>query len=297
MEPEMTRYPRWLTLCLLLAFVPAARATALAEVEALTLPAWLVRDGQRAPLAPGLRLRDGDRLASGKGARMRLRLADGSTVKLGENAQFTLADRARKPADGAFRASLGVVEGAFRFTTAALDRYRGKREMQVRFSTVTVGIRGTDLWGKSLADRDIVALIEGRIELARAGEPMVTMDQPKTWFQAPRGASALPVAPLADDLLARFAAETEIAPGAGSLQRGGRWRLVVLAAADRTAALDAHDRLRTAGFPAALQPVDDVGADMYRVVLDGLQSAAEASAIAAKLHAELGLAPSAVTRR
>ena len=41
--------------------------------------------------------------------------------------------------------------------------------MSIRVATVTAGIRGTDLWGKSAADRQIVCLIEGRIEVgARA---------------------------------------------------------------------------------------------------------------------------------
>jgi hypothetical protein len=38
-----------------------------------------------------------------------------------------------------------VLQGAFRFTTTAVYKFRGARDVQVRFTTVTVGIRGTDL--------------------------------------------------------------------------------------------------------------------------------------------------------
>jgi hypothetical protein len=40
---------------------------------------------------------------------------------------------------GIFKATLSVIEGAFRFTTAAIYKFNGRREINVRFRTVTAG--------------------------------------------------------------------------------------------------------------------------------------------------------------
>jgi hypothetical protein len=79
-----------LALLLAASALPAMAAPPDAEVEALQMPAWLVRDGQRTPLAHGVRLRNGDRIDTGAGSRVLLRLPDGSMVKLGEKARFSL---------------------------------------------------------------------------------------------------------------------------------------------------------------------------------------------------------------
>lgn len=269
---------------------PAVAAVADAEVEGLQLPVWLLRAARREPLALGTALRNGDRIESGAGARVLLRLADGSMVKLGENARFTLDGLARKrEGSGLLTATLGVLQGAFRFTTTALYNFRGAREVQVRFTTVTVGIRGTDLWGKSTDARDIVALIEGKVTLMRAGEGPVQMEQARTVYQAPRNAPALPIEPITAEQLGLFAAETEIVPGQGALGKGGRWRVYAARASTQSEALAVYDRVREAGFPATIDPVLADGRTVYRVRIGGLLSETDGTVVAVKLKAELGL--------
>src|SRR5690349_10434141 len=70
----------------------AFAAGADAEVQALQMPAWLTRGGKRVPLEIGAPLRTGDTITTGIGSRVVLRLAEGSTVKLGENARFELVE-------------------------------------------------------------------------------------------------------------------------------------------------------------------------------------------------------------
>src|SRR5688572_16526839 len=99
----------------LLAF--AAHAHAPAVVEAVQYPAWLERDGRTVPLTPGTALRARDQLRTGDNARVELKLAEGSSVKLGQKARFAI----EKVEDrGIFRAALNVLDGAFRFTTDKL---------------------------------------------------------------------------------------------------------------------------------------------------------------------------------
>ncbi len=260
------------------------------------MPAWVVRDGKRLPLSVGTTLRNRDEMLTGAGSRALLRMADGSTVKLGENARFQL-DRMRQDrgADSVFKASFAVIEGAFRFTTEAVYKFRGKREIDVHFAAVTAGIRGTDLWGKSAADRDIVCLIEGRITVTRQGDIPITMQDPKTVFQAPKAARAQPVAPVDPNQLGRWAAETEIEKGAGAARKGGKWKVYVMRASGPGKAQAAVERLWEGGYPAQVSTVPEGGRTVYWVHIDDLPDRAEARALATRLKGKLGITQTSIS--
>lgn len=265
-----------------------------AVVEAVQMPAWVERDGARVPVAPGMALQSNDSLRTGANARLLLKLAEGSSVKLGENAQLSLAQiQVRK--DNVFAATLRVLEGAFRFTTDVLAKAR-RREVAISVATVTTGIRGTDVWGKAAADRDIVCLIEGRIEVTREGDPPVTMDQPLSFFIAPRGRPALPVQPVKDEQLRQWAAETEIEVGRGAARRGGRWKVVLASGESESEVLRVYEAVRAAGYAAEVDPRRVQGRRVYDVRIAQLPSRAEADALATALAGRYGVSSPRVTR-
>jgi hypothetical protein len=288
---------RMLVLMLLACVLDAALAADHPIVEALQSPAWVERGGTRTPLAVGMQLRASDRVLSGADGRIMLRMPEGSLVKLGEQAQLAL-DRIsvqREPEGTLVSGALNVLRGAFRFTTQALAGYRGRRAIDVRIATVTAGIRGTDLWGKAADDRDIVCLIDGRISVQRDGESAFTMDQPLSFYIAPRGAPALPVQPVPAAQLAQWATETELRPGAGGARRGGRWRVDVARVQTQAEALMLYDQLREAGYPAEILPIAQERGFDYSVRLRHIASAGEAAALAARLKVMMGgLEPSPV---
>jgi len=258
-------------------------------VEALQSPAWVERGGVRTPLAVGMPLRQGDRLASGDGARIMLRMPEGSAIKLGEHAGFVLEriGERRDPEGPLVQAALDVLRGAFRFTTQAFGGYRGRRAIDVRVATVTAGIRGTDLWGKAADNRDIVCLIEGRIQVQREGETAFAMDQPLSFYIAPRGQPALPVQPVPAQQLVQWAAETDLQAGGGQARRGGRWRVDVARLATQAEALQLYDQLREAGYPAEILPLTAERGYDYSVRVRSLASESEAAALAARMKALL----------
>jgi len=267
-------------------------------VEGVLSPAWVERGGRLAPLAVGMQLGDRDRIRTGPGARALLRLAEGSAVKLGENAMLELdgvADRRDAGVERLFTASLDVVRGAFRFTTGIFGKHAAGREVKVRISTVTVGIRGTDLWGKSDEARDLVCLIEGRISVSHAETGEFTMAEPLSFLVAPRREKPLPVAPVDGKQLELWAAETEIQGGSGGARRGGRYQVDASVSTDQKTALAAYDTLRAAGYPAVLLPVKSDSGYEYRVRIQQLPTQQDAQAAIEKIKA-LGLAEAAVPR-
>ena len=273
---------------------PKRAAAPQAVVEAVQMPAWVERGGARVPLAPGMGLQSNDALRTGADARLLVKLADGSSVKLGENAQLQLATIATRR-DNVFVSAMNVLQGAFRFTTDALAKSR-RREVSVTVATVTAGIRGTDLWGKAAADRDIVCLIEGRIEVSRQGDPTITMDQPLSFYIAPRGQPALAVAPVNPEQLKQWATETEIADGRGAARRGGRWKVVLASGESENEVLTVYQAVRGAGYAAELQPRRVQGKRTYDVRIASLPSQAEAEALARSLDGRYGVSSPRVTQ-
>jgi len=253
-----------------------------AVVEGIQLPAWVTRDGKRQPLALGTELTNSDEVSTGGSSRLLLRLGDGSVVKLGENGRLQLSDLVQKRKEGFIAATLKVIEGAFRFTTNAAAKARGSRDITVQFPTVTAGIRGTDIWGKNLGDKEVVVLIEGKIIVTRTGDHPVEMKDPLTYLQAPKtGAATVEAVPM--EQLKAWAAETEISDGAGALRKGGRWKLYLGSYQQQLEALSLYDSLRREGYPVRIQPGQADGGQIYRLRLAGFSSEQEANALGARL--------------
>jgi hypothetical protein len=281
-----------------LLLAPAAGATLL--VEGAVSPAWVERPGatERVPLEVGMTLQNRDRVVTGAGARALLKLADGSAVKLGENAVVNLdglAERRGERARKLVTASLDVARGAFRFTTGIFSRQAFQRDVRIRVATVTAGIRGTDIWGKSDDARDLVCLIEGKVEVTRGADAPVALDQPLDFYVAPRDGSPPVKAKVDQRQLDQWAAETELGTVAGGARRGGRFRVEVSTAPDQQSALRDYDAVRRAGYPAVIQPVKSADAVEYRVRIVNLLSERDAQAVAQKVKA-LGLAQATVAR-
>ena len=279
------RKPIFALLGLWLALTTAVEAgTAPAVVQVLQAPAWRTHVGARSALRAGEALASGDSIATGAGARVVLSLSEGSLVKLGENAELALNELV-PPADdsGAFKGFLDVVRGAFRFTTAVVGR---KRDIRARLNTATIGIRGTDVWGKSEDARDFAVLLEGHVTIERDGQSF-DLAQPNSLFMAPRGQAALPIGPVDPKDLAVWAQETEPQAGAGQTQAGGKYRLMVKTSSTAAVANKLLEKLSLAGYGADVVPSAGLG---WRVSIAGFSTEADAETGATALVTELQLA-------
>jgi hypothetical protein len=232
-----------------------------------------------------MELRAGDQIFTGAGSRALVRLAEGSVVKLGENGtlRITQIDRSTE----IFRAALGVLQGAFRFTTELVGQKR-KREVDIRVAQVTAGIRGTDLWGRGRKDNEVVCLIEGEIQVGAEGEAAQTMNQPMQFYRRV-DAKTQPVGFIDAKQLAQWAQETEIEDGKGAARAGGRFAVLLASAPDQRAALALYDELRNAGYPAEILPRKEGEVVLYLIRIRQLPTRAEAQALANQLKGKFGI--------
>lgn len=266
----------------------AAMAQPAAVVQGVQMPAWVERDnGGKVPLAPGMELKTGEAVRTGANSRVLLKLSEGSVVKLGENGLLKM-DELKPDEGGVFKGAMRVLEGAFRFTTDALMKNR-RRNVNITVATVTAGIRGTDLWGKSDAgDKQVVCLIEGKIEVGAPGETPVVMDQSRQFYRREQGKTQ-PVGFVEPQQLGQWAQETEIVAGRGAARAGGKWRVTLASVETQDAALSVYDQLRAGGYPAEIHPATVDGKRVYRVRIGSLPSREEAEALGAQLKGRMGV--------
>jgi hypothetical protein len=166
-------------------------------------------------------------------------------------------------------------------------QFRGKREVNISMKTVNAGIRGTDLWGKSAPNSEVVCLIEGRIEITQPNETPFTMDQRLSYYVHEGGLSR-PVATVMPEQLREWAAETETEEGRGVSTRGGKWKITSASGHAPQRAFDLYRDLRKAGYPAEIVPSKVGDKRVYNVRLSNFETKQDAEFVASSLKRQAG---------
>lgn len=125
------------------------------------------------PLATGNPVFQNEIVKTGSQARAELRLADETSLSMGENATVRL-DEFVYNADGS--ATINLVTGALRFISGA-NGHPGK--LTIKTAVATIGIRGTDFWAGPIDGVYGVLLLNGKVEVINSGGS-VTLDTPRT---------------------------------------------------------------------------------------------------------------------
>lgn len=265
-------------LCLVTAFLSPALTYANAVVDSVQPPAWVERNNNRIAISPGMSLTTADQLNTGGGGKVLLKLSEGSNVKLGENVGLEIEQldpTVTEDDTSVFKAVLNVLKGAFRFTTTELGKNR-MRDLQIQVGTATIGIRGTDVWGKASSANDFVVLLEGKIELARHKAQTVVMDKPLTIYDAPRDSEAKPVEAVDMDKLAVWAQETELDSGKGVITGDGRHRVYLASYQSELLADEAIQKFHRLGYAVEKESVNIDGRNWYRLAVNRFASMVDA---------------------
>lgn len=174
-----------LTLLLLLLAAPALAgdgpAGTVARVQGQALAEGA---GQRRILNRGDAVAAQDRLTTGPGAR-EVRLADATSLTLGENSEALLQDFVFAPQGKAASLLLDMSKGAFRVITGEIAR-RNPEAFRVLLPGATIGIRGTDFWGGDLPGHGAgVLLLSGSAVEVCTKAGCETLDSPLAGVMLP----------------------------------------------------------------------------------------------------------------
>lgn len=275
-------------ICISLFINTMAQASPAAVIEGLQMPAWVERGPVKLPVTSGMELRSGDRLITGDNAKLLLRLEEGSHVKLGQNAQIDLSKlQPPKRPSGVFSGLMKIVKGAFRFTTSQIGAAR-KRSVDIQIGTFTAGIRGTDIWGRSNNEKDLVCLIEGTISVDSDGQQFA-MSDPLTFYVKPKDGPADPVGPVDQEKLKQWASETELLSGDGVINSEGKYFINLMSLSSKPLAEANLARFHRAGYAAELLQATVGDKTWYRLRINKLASKADAEKLAATINNQFGL--------
>lgn len=253
--------------------------------EAVQMPVWTSDSGVRRPLAPGDLVTTAQEVETAAGAALVLRMPEGSLVRLGEKSRLEVSrfESDTEAGQVAVRSQMQLFEGFFRFTTSAVAKVTGAREVDLKLRSATVGIRGTDFWSMTDAAHDATCLFEGKVALDTRDQGALTLDKPTAFWARFFEQAVKPVGNATPEELAKFLKSTELQPGTGVAVPGGRWRVVAAAVTSAAAAAELMRRLRGEGYPALVRAKEVNGARLHEVRINGFATRADAAAILARL--------------
>jgi hypothetical protein len=123
------------------------------------------RAGNELRLQRGDAVEQGDKVSTGRNARLVLKMNEGSVITLGADTSVQLSEWQYAAGSDSNSARLEFVEGAFRFITGLITR-QADPQLTVTTPAATIGIRGTDFWGGYLQPDVLdVIMLEGEHKL------------------------------------------------------------------------------------------------------------------------------------
>jgi hypothetical protein len=221
-----------------------------ARVDRVQMSAWIERNGTRKPLLPGESLQNRDKVLTGAQSRLLIRLADGSTLKLGENTELRLNALDYRD-DLLFTGAFELVRGAFRLTSGALPV---RRALNVRIATITAGLRSADLWGATSDRGDLLCMLEGQVMAVHAKDEERFLSDPPSCYFAPKGAAARLIDDVDAEQVRQGVLQTELQTGAAYAAHHAPLATGVRTAYTEADALEIYDQARQAGYRASIQP-------------------------------------------
>ncbi len=194
-------------------------------------------------------------------------------------------------------ASFQVLRGAFRYTSSIFGHGFAGHGLNIKIGAITASIRGTDIWGRSNLEQDLVALIEGAMTVDVDGEQTVKLEQPLNYYVKHRDESPLPVAQIEPSQLQHWAQQTELDAAAGIASENGEWSLVLLSLTDRKKADREIKLLHEKGFAVRRKSVIRNGKTLHRLLLPGFVSIQDAVNARTQVSESLGVNDAWVWRK
>lgn len=251
-------------------------ASNIGTIEAMQMPAWIKHsNGEKKALKPGMIIQSGDQIQTGQTSRLLIHLNEGGHLKLGENTQLDFSHQQtaqKKP--GIFTLNLTVIRGALRFTNRSAKK--NKTDIKIKLGVVTASIKGTDIWGHSNTKEDLLCLIAGHISAQRDGEPEFTMRRPLSYYLVPHDKPAEAVQTVPQNILAHWAAQTELLDGGGVLTVKGKWHVNLMSLSSLKTTEPVIKLFSKAGYAAEVQPFISLGRNWYRIRVTGFKTREDA---------------------
>ena len=265
-------------------------------VSAVQPPAWKESNGNRSALFPGDKLLSSDKIFTGVNSRVLLDFNEGSIVEIGQDTSTTIESapvteqitNAQNEIESLTSAAIKIVKGAFRYTAQALTNKR-KRDIKITLTTSTIGIRGTDLWGKSSKGEDFVVLIEGDIVINHKSKQQLRLNKELSVYTAPAGSNPNPLSEIKVPVLLKLAKETVLIKEKAVIYPQGRYSVILASSQNEKVASKSTAKLNQQGYPIKNATASVNGKDYTRSKIQGFKSLNQARLFLKQVTDELNI--------
>lgn len=170
---------------------PVGRVEALTGTVRATSPA----SGDTRALSAGAPLFEGDVVHTGHASRVALRLADGSTLQLGNDTDLELSWVLADTSSGIREMALAIPRGIVR---TIVDAIFPRSAVRLETSTAITSVRGTDWIAEAQPETSAVVVLDGQVEVESASVPAAVLLGPGEGTDVAAGAPPTPPATWGD---------------------------------------------------------------------------------------------------
>ena len=252
-------------------------------VDSVIYPAWIKKGNDKVAIHPGMEILASDNIVTGKNGKVWFKMIEGSTIKIGEKAQIAFTSMQIKTNRSVFSSVVRVLKGAFRFTTNKVRANRWKRNIDFKIGAITAGVRGTDIWGRSNTEKDLVCLLEGKIEVNSPHDDAIYMDKPLDYYIVNKKEDKSTLGVIAQSTINKWAKQTEIPRYEGVVKANGKWSLIMGVFTSEKNANKLVNKLANIGYYAQVI----AQGERFRVAVNGFVTKKDITLVKARLEEQL----------
>ena len=249
----------------------SAKPRIVAKVETVQFPAWVERGGVKAAIKAGWAIYTSDRITTGAEGRVVLGVVGEGRMNIAGGSDIAMTP-AYEATGGPEASLLTLNRGAMRFSAPMVRAGAPGLLLQVG-SGIAVNVMGGNLFMKADGDEDLLALIDGLVQVSGPKLNPGSMKTGGTFLRVPRAGRASPVSATGSDRVARWLSGTEPVQGRPALDASGAWDVSLNSGYNLKILETMACRIQARGYPSEIYPVREPGKQVwYRVVVRRFKS-------------------------
>ena len=251
--------------------IPSDKPRIVAKVESVQFPAWVERGGVKAAIKAGWAIYTSDRITVGAEGRLTLGIVGEGKMNIAGGSDIAMT-QAYEATGGPEPSILTLNRGSFTLSAPMVRSGLPGLPMQIG-NGILATILGGNIFVKADGEEDLVALMDGYVQIAGTKLNPGSMKQPNTYLRVPRVGRANPVAEASGDRIARWLSGTQPVQGRPQLDAAGTWDVSLNSGYNLKLLETMACRIQNRGYPSEIYPVREPGKQVwYRVVVRRFKS-------------------------
>lgn len=251
--------------------IPSAKPRIVAKVETVQFPAWVERGGVKAAIKAGWAIYTSDRLMVGAEGRLVLGIVGEGRMNIAGGSDISMT-QAYEATGGPEPILLTLNRGSFALSAPMVRSGLPGLPFQVG-NGIQATVLGGNVFAMADGNEDLLALMDGAVQVTGAKLNPGSMKQPNTYLRVPRLGRANPVAEAPGDRIARWLSGTRLVQGRPQLDASGAWDVSLNSGYNLKLLETMACRIQNRGYPSEIYPVREPGKQVwYRVVVRRFKS-------------------------